>query len=91
MAQFCGYALIEGFCSGPAKLGMTVGQSVCCGSRPWDTRRVARLDGRKVFAARVGSVADGRGVVSLDNVLIRSHRPSALVQRRACKCNRSST
>jgi len=70
LAQFCGYALIEGFCSGPAKLGMTVGQSVCCGSRPWDTRRVARLDGRKVFAARVGSVADGRGVVSLDNVLL---------------------
>ena len=65
MAQFCGDALIEGFCSGPAKLGMTVGQGVCYGSRPWDPRRVARLDVRMVFAARVRRHADGRGCFCL--------------------------
>ena len=49
------------FCSRPAKLGVTVGQSDCYASHPWDSRRVARLDGRKAFAARVGSHVDGSG------------------------------
>ena len=41
------------------------------------------MDGRKVFAARVGSVADGRGVVSLDNVLL--YEPPT-VRARAAAC-----
>ena len=49
------------FCSGPEKLGVTIGQSDCYASHPWDSRRVARLDGWKAFAERVGSHVDGRG------------------------------
>ena len=58
------------FCSGPVKLGVTGGQVDCYGSREWNIRRVARLGGRKVFAARVGSHADGRGCFLLDVVLL---------------------
>ena len=39
-------------------------------SRPLDSRRVARLDGRKAFAARVESHVDGRGCSLLDDVLL---------------------
>ena len=49
---------------------LAIGESDFYVSRPLDSRRVTRLDGRKAFAARVETHVDGRGCSLLDDVLL---------------------
>ena len=66
---------------------MTIGQSDFYAGHPWDSRRVARLDGRKAFAARVGSHVDGRGCFC-STTCCYSKRPTV---RALCSDGRATT